>query len=736
MKLIGLLLSLFCLNGAPQIIVNDNLMIHYDTLYSNNYRFSNALNAESIIKVNHENPTECKRNCAFSKKCVGIYENYDNDYYCNLLSKLGTKAELVNETSNSIVKISHHNYPLGNHSLNGIIWDSHMFEKRNTSENITVYIDLNHNGILEDGEPYQLTKSKEIFSFDNITEGTYLVRQVSPDSCIEIYPGLNGNFELNEDNIKGDGYIDNVIRFKHHGHSNFTYPFGGYTDLPGAIINTNNFNFIIGNNNKSYMSFHPQDSITLTFLDESVLNADGDDIFVRLFKNSSTMANISVSHDDNEFVLLGVLNSSESINMFDLEAIHYDLPVNYVKLDFYGNTIEPLNIINVGVYNHSIYLPPFAYHINIPYKSIILFLNDCHYDYSCDFYCDLNFLDDHHYYSCSDGCYIFDETQNCNCYHQLDFDDDFDYDYERDEHYCMLGCEYNIQKYIFPNYTLISNNEGLSNNLLSKGDVCDVDCIDKLLDKCNLIEECNSFSFNDDNNDYGNLYDNYQHTYKNNSFFIMKNTYFETTSTTTSFTSTTSTSLTSTTTSGTSTTTSGTSTTTSFTSTTTSFTSTTTSFTSTTTSFTSTTTSFTSTTSGTSTTSTSLTSTSTSSTKPCITNISHNCSVVRDNNFDKSSGLSKKNKTTIIIISVLCGILLIIIITMLVIKKITNRNNINNPSFSMTNPVYNTDEHIENNPDLYQDVDTPHNPDLYQDVDTPHNPEYNIDYIEVLENDA
>ena len=419
MKLIGLLLSLFCFNiGEAQVIVNDNLMVHYDTLYSNNNRFSNALDSESIIKVNKENHTECKRLCAFSNKCVGIYENYDNDYYCNMLSKVDTKAVSVNETSNSIIKISHHNYPLGNHSIKGIVWDSHIFEERNTTENITVYIDLNHNGILEDGEPSLLTKSKELFTFDNITKGTYLVRQLSPDYCVEIYPGLNGNFELNDNNIKGDGYIDNVIRFIHHGHSNFTYPFGGYTDLPGTIINTTNFNFIIGNNNKSYMSFHRQDSITLTFLDESVMNRDGDDIFVTLFKNSSTFANISVSHDDNEFVFLGVLNSSESINIFDLEDVKYNLSVNYIKLDFYGNSIEPLNIINVGVYNHSIYLPPFGYHINVPYKSILLFLNDCHYDFSCDFYCDLNFLDDYDYFSCSDGCYIFDETQNCNCTQQ------------------------------------------------------------------------------------------------------------------------------------------------------------------------------------------------------------------------------------------------------------------------------------------------------------------------------
>ena len=57
-----------------------------------------------------------------------------------------------------------------------------------------MYIDLNHNGILEDDEPSIKTNSKEPFYFNNISEGTYLIRQIAPDSCTEIYPGLNGSF--------------------------------------------------------------------------------------------------------------------------------------------------------------------------------------------------------------------------------------------------------------------------------------------------------------------------------------------------------------------------------------------------------------------------------------------------------------------------------------------------------------------------------------------------------------
>ena len=114
-------------NSYSQYIVNDNLTVHYDTLYSNNYRFKHALNETYIIDQNNNNTYDCKYNCANTNNCLGIYENYDNEYYCNLLSNIeGNKK--VTEKSNSILKINHWMYSLENHSISGFIWDTSTFE--------------------------------------------------------------------------------------------------------------------------------------------------------------------------------------------------------------------------------------------------------------------------------------------------------------------------------------------------------------------------------------------------------------------------------------------------------------------------------------------------------------------------------------------------------------------------------------------------------------------------------
>ena len=65
-------------------------------------------------------------------------------------------------------------------------------------------------------------------------------------------------------------------------------------------------------------------------------------------------------------------------------------------------------------------------------------------------------------------------------------------------------------------------------------------------------------------------------------------------------------------------------------------------------------------------------------------------------------------------------------------KKNRNRNtHITNNSFSMANPVYNTEQNV-NNTELYYEVDVIHDTSLYQDI----NPKYNAEYIDVLESNA
>ena len=702
MKILNFLVFALCSSQiTSQYIVDDTLMIHYDKLYYNNNRFSNALNDNYIIDINTNNTDDCMKTCAINELCLGIYENYDNDYYCNTLSNLGSPT-YANEDSNSYVKIMHHNSPLTNHSLNGIIWDSSLFNNNNDNYTIKIYLDINHNGVLDNGEPTTFVSNDRRFTFDNITSGTYLVRQITPDTCVQLYPGLNGSFMIGDNNIQGDGFIDNVIRFRHHGGNNYSHPIGGYIHND-TIFRDDNFTFIIGNNTDTYMGFHPNDSIVMVFIDETILNKDGDDLYINMINNSNTYANISVSHDEQTYEYLGIINSSNVNRIsFDLSSINYELPVNYIKLDFFGeNMYEPLNIINLGIYNHSIYLPPFAYNINVPKFDTLLFLNDCHYDFSCGIFCDFNIFDDNNYESCIYGCNVFDNTHNCDCSSVKNDNEDFILNTD----FCMTGCEYSIDKYVYPNYTLFMDNNGISESKISDFENCTNDCLDVLLSNCNVINNCRSLSLS--NNDISaNIFNNYKHRHSNNTLFLLKNSYFNTTSTTTT------TSATTTSTTATTTTTSATS------STTTSATS------STTTSATSSTT--TSATSSTTTSATSSTTTSaTSSTTTSETSlINTNVEIVNKN----------KNITNNIIIGVATtgGVLLIILVVLLLMNKFNNKNLIENRAhFSATNPVYDTDN-IEQ-PELYQDIDTNHK-SLYQDVN--HDSDATNGYIHIMDSES
>ncbi len=52
----------------------------------------------------------------------------------------------------------------------------------------TIYLDLNNNGALDDGEPYTLTDENGFYSFTGLATGTYYVREVLPSTWTQITP--------------------------------------------------------------------------------------------------------------------------------------------------------------------------------------------------------------------------------------------------------------------------------------------------------------------------------------------------------------------------------------------------------------------------------------------------------------------------------------------------------------------------------------------------------------------
>ena len=453
------------------------------------------------------------------------------------------------------------------------------------------------------------------------------------------------------------------------------------------------------------------------------MNNPGDDIFIDIFKHSNVRANVSISSDDINFNLIGVLDSSNCTHNEGVEHImrqSFDMgvhvhPAIFIRLDFIGDdSKEKLNIIRVGVYERSIYLPPYGNLLSTEQGYFTFFYNDCNYYFDCDMYCNINFYYNDDFYSCIEGCNLFEENNRCNCldyngtmifYDYYDDDDYFNDDQVGDGSFnydmCEHGCNFQMSRYVYPNYTITQDSIGLmKGRIFNEKNMT----VDSLVEECDNNEVCGSISIG--LNGEGSLYNSHRYIENKNYTFIKKNSHYTTTitSTTTSLTTTSLTSTSKTSTSQTST--SQTSTT----------------LTNTTTTITTTT--ITSTTITTSTiTSTSQTSTITTST---ITNS------INIGEPDSSSSLGKKTKRQLTglyaVLGVLGVILLIFGIIMIVLnysnkKKLNKLETLNRGkgTVSYDNPLYNKGEVIK------YDEETPYD---YQDV---HAHSYNKDYIEVRE---
>ena len=243
---------------------------------NNYYEFSTGINSRYILNTSN-NLSICEYNCAFNDNCLGIYYySTDNtNYICNELSNLGS-IRISNTDSYSLKKISITNFNTDNNIL-GYVYDTHHYLKTNQIYNTTIYLDLNHNALLDENEPSLDVESNKYFTFENLTPGLYSVREIPPHGCSQILPGnlvyVNG--------YEGDGYPDIISKYVNYGHNQLNGPFGGFVN--STILqngNNNIFNYILNNDTFTYMTFYNNYSITIGFTDESIVNTNGSDIFL------------------------------------------------------------------------------------------------------------------------------------------------------------------------------------------------------------------------------------------------------------------------------------------------------------------------------------------------------------------------------------------------------------------------------------------------------------------------
>lgn len=725
--------------------IDENTEVNYFILLEGiqdgkGYKFSTAYENSPYITNTFPNISSCLDNCAFNNTCLGVYHNWDeSNEICYGLSDLGYTIS-TDEYGHSIQKVLHSKYKQdNNYSITGEVYQTKYAGENNNS---TVYLDMNHNGVFDLGEPSQNVGPLDQFRFDNLTKGNYLARIIPPEGCFQLYPGLRNDFSSST----GDGYVDNVHSYYHHGHSKFITPHGGYIDN-SLVLENSNFSYVLGNDSSTYLSFYPEYNITFIWIDETIKNVNKtkDDIFIDLYlpEETTTQAHVSVSHDGLEYTYLGILNSSNY--NFNLNDINYTLPVGYIRLHFFGEELsQPLNIVRIKGYFDSLWGPEYGYEFTVPYINNIWFFNDCEYFFGCYTHCYYGTSNFNQEESCLVGCDIFYDFRNCYCdrypngngMEEIPF-----YGNIFSEDYCDLGCNYNFRAYLYPNYQLIKNTEGISGERINLFEQCGVNCLENMISECNSLDNCSSLSL--DKGNKGETYLNPKYKRSDKSNFIVKQSMikdlFQITTTVTSTTSTSTSSLTSTSSSTTTSSTTSTLSSTSTSSSTSSSTSTskttetTTETTSHTSSQTSSQTSTKTTSPTTSYTSTKTTSPTTSQTK--INYISSNKETIDREGLtittqnrkldltstEKTNSESNDYNNLLLPILVLIVILFIalglVLMGFVIYKKRKNNNKklrSGDDPIAFTNPIYRgrienenidgTDESFEENPELYQDT--------------------------------
>jgi hypothetical protein len=636
-----LLLSFFSL-GLGNLY--DHNISYYHAFYpENNTMYFNSDNTNNHLFTSN-NLTDCKNNCNQNVYCNAIFSIEDTEFKCYGLDIIGPEVYTELNT-NTYIKHIRKSYNSTNNSIEGYV----------IGDPFSVYLDINHNDRFDPDEPSDFPVN-EYFHIDNLDAGNYIIRQNISGHCYQYYPPYEG---IKYGTLIGDGYADVVLEYFDNSGGPVNGPYGG--DLSTGASNVPvSVDYILGNNQNTYISIPRGSYIIVGFNDETILNTPGNDIFIgEIGLGGTESADIYVSNNMIDYTYLGEASSNRE-NSFDLSTINYNLPVNSIKIvgkdNGYGSWIG-FDVNYVRAYHSSMGPPSFGYLIGIPNDDILVFLNECGYQMTCHDHCTMSSFTTtiDNYNSCEDGCQIFINST--------------DFSLCNDNIYCKMGLEYGINQRYYQEFNVHYNSK-LPNPYLIEP--C-IDCRENVTQTCLDDLACYGVSFINNTVSWYNMSNmEYSILFHNMSVLLLKQDMITTTGTTSqtlTITSTPTTSQTSTFTS-----TPSTSQTSTFTSTlTTSQTSTLT---------TSQTTSLTTTSLTTSQTTSSTTSPTTSpTTSQQLNNVINNSSQI--------------NSTEIVLIVLLVIVLVIVIGIILFNIKKNRQSPPSRPGGSFENPIYGMDDSID-----------------------------------------
>jgi len=154
------------------------------------------------------------------------------------------------------------------------------------------------------------------------------------------------------------GFADVVLSYSDSGAGPFAGPYGGLGGISGAFPVSVPLSVVLGSDvagSESFLSLPTGSSITVGFIDETVIDGVGNDIFIREIGASGERAEVYVSKDNVTFVLLGIANDSVTTS-FDLASIGFTDAVTAIRivgLDSLGGS-PGFDVVNIEVLPGSI----------------------------------------------------------------------------------------------------------------------------------------------------------------------------------------------------------------------------------------------------------------------------------------------------------------------------------------------------------------------------------------------
>ena len=490
--------------------------------------FSTAFDNNHILRE-HSSISDCQIHCANTTECLGFVE-FEEEGECVILDNLGVPI-ISDDFALSFTKVSKYEYR-DNHTIYGEVFNSYPEDDQKIH---TFYLDLNRNGLHDEGEPINYTTvNSNVFEFTNVLAGNYLIREIPNDNCVQLWPGAWG---YNDANIRyGNGFVDSVVQYFHNGHPDTIDLNGGvitnellgdYTAFSPAPVS-----LILGNSPTTFISFPAEHGIIFEFLDDVIVNNPGNDIAITTFLNSTVDANVFVSSNNIDYYKIGILNNTQS--EFDLMPLSSQIDhVSFIKLEFYLNnesdsTFNERNIISIeGLSLDKYFAPAYSAFVTVPQDYNALFVKDCNYTYTCYTYCLYTRTTFDTVDSCMVGCDLWEDTGTCDCNGAIDRGIPF-YGETYQKNDCDDGCLYKINYEVFPEYAVKLNASGRLSRITSMIQCKDYDltgldpngCIKDILSLCSRQPSCDAVSLA--NHSIGYLYDDEFYIDQLDSYFIVK----------------------------------------------------------------------------------------------------------------------------------------------------------------------------------------------------------------------